>query len=68
LSRKKKASGFELFKFRNAKRAFAIFGKPAVELTDAQWLYILNMVLAEQAEQEGGPRGNKKTYIVDKGK
>lgn len=48
LPRSKKAqhNTFEQFKFRHAEKAYCFFGRPAIELTDGEWLFLIGMVTA----------------------
>ena len=61
---KKKADSLEHFKFRNAKKAFAFSGKPAIDLTDAQWLYILNMSMPESEKEDSATNQERKAKII----
>ena len=45
---KKNAGDWERFKWRNAQAACCYFGRPALELTEGQWLYALAMTTPDK--------------------
>ena len=47
----KKTGAWEKFKFRYAEKAYHVFGIPATDLTEGQWLYILSMTMPEKNQK-----------------